>query len=64
MEKVQRVERWIWMGIFFSTPWVFDRLFGDTDTIPTRLGCCVALASILVIVFSSGHPKGEGSEES
>ena len=63
MGKVRKVEQWFWMGLLFSTPWVFDRIFGDSDTIPTRLGCCVAIASLLVIVFSSGHPKEKGNEE-
>ena len=64
MDKAHTAERWLWMCAFFASPWVFDRIFGDTDTVPTRLGCCVALASLLVIAFSSGHPKEKGSEES
>lgn len=63
MIKADRVEKWFWMGLAFSSPWAFDRLFGDTDTMPTRLGCCVALASLLLIAFTSGQPKEEGSEE-
>lgn len=58
-----RLRVWFAVAVLFSAPAAMDWLFGQADTFLGRFAFAVALASFLMIAFTTGHPDGEEGEE-